>query len=133
MLSLYYSRKLEIDLESGHSLRASLREMMVHMTSSLRKSTFGDSLAKHFFHNFAHICVSVQNTKFGTPTISISRHTAHFTPAGQMYKIYRMCTDYVSRTQLKPYYRGIFENFFCCKLFTSMWKTPGQNLKPFQA
>ena len=46
------------------------------------------------FHNFARICVSVQSTKFGTPTVSMSTHTAHFTPAGQMYKIYRMCTLY---------------------------------------
>ena len=71
------------------------------MTSSLRKSTFGDFFAKFVVHNFAHICVSVQNTKFGTPTVSISRHTAHFTPAGQMYKIYRICTDYVYSVPLQ--------------------------------
>ena len=78
------------------------------MTSSLRKSTLGNSLAK-FFHNFAHICDSVQNTKFGTPTVSISRHTAHFTPAGQMYKIYRMCTDYVVTTGSHNYIKNILE------------------------
>ena len=86
------------------SLGSKTHFLNMYMTSSLRKSTFGDFLVKQF-HNFAHICVSVQSTNFGTPTVSTSRHTAHFTPAGQMYKIYRMCTDYVVTTGSYNYIR----------------------------
>ena len=71
------------------------------------KSNLGGLFGKIFFHNFAHMCHSVQNTKFGTPTVSIFRHTAHFTSAGQMYKIYRMCTDYVVTNGSHNYIKNI--------------------------
>ena len=43
-------------------------------------------------------------------TSKINEHMqAHFTPAGQMYKIYRMCTDYVVTTGSHNYIKNILE------------------------